>query len=326
VVELSGEQRRDPTTGAWCIVAPERGARPVVLAAPRRLSMPASQCPFCPGHEGYTMPTLAELPGEHGWSVRAFANKYPALRVEGQPWSRSEGPHGRQDGVGAHEVVVESPLHDTPLWGLSGQQERALRVAQMRMRDLWNDVRIQHLLWFRNRGVMAGASQPHPHAQILGGTAVPLLVDTLARRSVAHADGAGRTLVGAVADWEREQRVRFLGRFGDVEAFCAYAPRFAFETWLVPVERGPTFRGVDRLAGLAAALDTVLRALADLLDDPDHNVVLYEAPRGREAGFCWHVRISPRMVAPAGFEIGGGGSIVHTSPEEAASLLREAMR
>ena len=74
------EVRQDPTTGAWCVLSGDRGHRPVRLVTPV-LEEPA-QCPFCPGNEGVTLPTLASVEGPDGWLVRAFPNRYPALRVE----------------------------------------------------------------------------------------------------------------------------------------------------------------------------------------------------------------------------------------------------
>ena len=324
-MELMREQRRDPTTGLTCIVAPERGARPMVTRQAPSVQLDPAACPFCPGNEHTTMQTLAWR-GDP-WSVRAFPNKYPALRVEGETWNRADGGYAVQDGVGAHEVIVESPVHDRPLWTQPGQQRLALDVARERMADLARDERIRHLLWFRNRGVMAGASQPHPHAQVLGGTAVPPLVEQMTHRFKAYQQREGRPLMSALLDWEEQQGHRWLGSFGGVRAFCAYAPRVAFETWIVPANASPRFREASDadLTGLADALDAVLRGLADLLDDPSFNVVIYEAPRDGESGFGWHARVMPRLVAPAGWELGGGGSIVHVAPEHAATLLRGAM-
>ncbi len=320
------EQRRDPTLGTWCVVSSERGGRPILLRTPALAQVSPQDCPFCPGHEDRTTPTIASLPAGEDWRVRAFANLYPALRVEGQPWRLAEGPWDRADGVGAHEVIAESRSHDRPLWMQPGQQALALQLVARRMRDLAKDTRLVHLTWFRNHGALAGASQPHPHSQIVGSTVVPALVAEMVRRAEHHREERGRALLDDIRQHERGG-VREVWRADGVVAFCAFAPRFSFETWIVPDQGGPRMRDASDalLEAVGAALDRVLTGISDALDQPAYNVVLYEAPAGGEVGFRWHLRVMPRLVAPAGFEVMGGGTVLHVAPEEAAAVLREAM-
>ena len=77
------EQRQDPTTGAWVVLSGDRGHRPIRLVTPELSPIDPSDCPFCRGNESVTLPTLAERTDASGWLVRAFPNRFPALRVEG---------------------------------------------------------------------------------------------------------------------------------------------------------------------------------------------------------------------------------------------------
>lgn len=323
------EQRRDPTLGTWCVISGERGHRPLPLVLPTLSPVSRERCPFCPGNEAATTATLMRVDDDDGhWLVRAFPNRYPALRVEGEVRRVAVGPFDRSEGIGAHEVIVETPHHDRPIWRTPGQSLLALQLARARHADLARDHRLVHLGWFRNHGALAGASQPHPHAQVLGSAEVPRLTGEMSARCAAHRQRTGRDLLSDVLDLELDSGVRLLGVSQGVAAFCAFAPRFPFEVWVVPISGGPRFYEAsdEQLGGVATLLDQVLPALMHQLDQPDHNVVLYSAPVGGEAGFRWHLRLTPRLVALGGYEISEGGTIIHAAPEEAASVLREAMR
>lgn len=119
------ELRKDPITGRWVIISTERALRPKDYTHPLESRNENSDCPFCEGHESMTPPeVLAYRPngGEHdtpGWTVRVFPNKYPALRIEGELNRRGDGIFDRMNGVGAHEVIIESPNHLETLSSIS---------------------------------------------------------------------------------------------------------------------------------------------------------------------------------------------------------------
>lgn len=324
---MSGPQiREDPTTGVRCVLSGDRGHRPIRLVTPELAPVSTRDCPFCPGNEHVTLPTLASREGPEGWLVRAFPNRYPALRVEGVPEGGHEGPWGWASGVGAHEVIAESRQHTLPLWEQPEQMRLALHVARERLEDLHHDQRLRHVTWFRNHGALAGASQPHPHAQIVGSHVVPAQMKNMAERLMARAH-AGGGLIDDIREHELQVGVRVVGADSRVVAICPFAPRFSFETWLIPAQAGPRFFEADAevVDALASAMCQVLRAVHRVLDPPAYNAVLYTAPRGGERGFGWHVRLTPRRVALGGYEVMSGGTILHISPEEAAARLREVI-
>jgi UDPglucose--hexose-1-phosphate uridylyltransferase len=186
------ELRTDPTTGDVVVISPERTARPHHLLPGRRVERPGATCPFCPGHEASTPPTLASVERQGRWVVRAFANKYPGLGIEGPLERRAHGPYDRVSGVGAHEVVVESPQHEIAPWRSLAQMCDALSVAQVRMRDLARDSRFRQLCWFRNDGPEAGGSLGHPHAQVMALPDVPPTIRRMMRRCRRHWDSQSR--------------------------------------------------------------------------------------------------------------------------------------
>ncbi len=319
------EIRRDPTTGEEVVIATDRVARPRHLEPGRVLDEGVDSCPFCPGHEAHTPPTIAAIERDGAWTARAFPNKYPALRIEGALERRASGPYGRVSGVGAHEVIVESRDHHALIWRSPATVVDALRLARDRMRDLSRDGRFRQLAWFRNVGPEAGASLGHPHAQILALPDVLPLHRRLADRFAQHWKEHDRELMQDLLDHDLADGSRIVWEHPRLVAMCPWAPRLPFEVWLVPAAPMPSFLDADDalLAVLAEGMCRVLAAQARVLADPPYNAVLYTCPQeGAHPGFRWHVRLLPRLSALAGFELGSGATMHGSPPEDAAALLR----
>jgi UDPglucose--hexose-1-phosphate uridylyltransferase len=145
------ELRKDPITGRWVIISTERSRRPMdFLRDGASINGGAKNCPFCPGNESRTPPEIlvygrngggANTPG---WSIRVVPNRFPALKIEGELDREGEGLFDKMNGVGAHEIVVETAEH---LASLATLPERAVEdvlwAYRDRMLDLKNDKRFR---------------------------------------------------------------------------------------------------------------------------------------------------------------------------------------
>lgn len=318
------EVRADPLTGDRVVLSPDRFVE-------RRVRLPddagPDACPFCPGHEAHTRPTIDQVPRDGAWAARAFANRFPALVVEERLEAVSEGLFHALAGVGAHEVLVEAPEH-APLHTLPvARTEAALALAVARLRDLRQDERLAQLLWFRNHGVGAGASQAHPHAQIVGLPYVPERTARAIGRARAAWDGS-RSLVARVVDGERASP-RALFTDGPIAAFCPFAPAAPFEVWLASTRAagGLADADDDELAGLASAMHRVGRALAVTLGEaPTATHALGPPERAGDPRWLgWHVRVSPRWGMGGALELATGDAMHGVFPEDAAEALRSAL-
>jgi UDPglucose--hexose-1-phosphate uridylyltransferase len=174
------ELRKDPITRRWVIIANERAARPSDFPKGEPEAAPSATCPFCEGREGATPPEIAAVrrpgtgPNTPGWQVRVVPNKYPALRIEGTTDVTVDGLFERMGGVGAHEVIVETPDHAVhPALMRPDQLASVLWMYRERYCDLDRDPRFKYLLLFRNHGRQAGASLAHPHSQLIALPIVP---------------------------------------------------------------------------------------------------------------------------------------------------------
>ena len=333
------EFRQNLATKEWIIIAAERVRRPVehVHTHPPMPTLPpySPTCPFCPGNEAMTLPATTVLPpgtGAGNWLVRAVPNKYPALTMLAhdevcRACSTRMGPYLRRDGVGRHEVIVETPRHNEDLPMLSPEHMvQVVTVYRQRYRALAQTDSTELVLLFRNHGEKAGTSLIHPHAQIVASSVVPFLVRNKLYEGQRYFDAYNRCVYCDMINYEREQGDRIILENEHFIALAPYASGVPYEMLLLPRHHHATFGtiGDDELQDLASVLQNLLARLWRLLDDPDYNFVIDTAPRHMALVpfYHWHLEVYPRLTTPAGFEIGSGIGINVVEPERAAAELR----
>ncbi len=326
------EWRRDPILDRWVVVAPERSQRPSdfqVERSPRK----SGRCPFCPGNEANTPPeVLAYGPPERtpdtpGWHVRVVPNKFPAIR-DLPPDAGRRGPYRWMNGMGRHEIVIETPEHTADLDGQSpAQVAEVLRIWAERSRQLARDPRWRYVQVFKNVGHSGGASLEHSHSQIIALPFVPARLQRELAAFVRYRRDTGRCVLCEMVAWELADRQRLVYRHGGFVAFAPFASRFPGEVWITPrphTSDYTTLNAGDRLA-LAQTLLGAIQALVKTFDRPPYNLVLHTVPVGaREAdAYHWRLEILPRLSITAGFELGTGCYINPLPPEVAAGWLRD---
>jgi len=329
------ELRTDPISGRWVIIATERAARPTDFKTEPIEINDVDRCPFCQGRERMTPPEIYAIrdPGTPrdgpGWRVRVVSNKFPALRIEGDTVQTQVGMFTRMDGVGAHEVIIETTDHHTHLGLLSVPHVAAVVNAYLeRYRDLDNDPRFEYALLFRNHGRTAGASLSHPHSQLIALPVVPKRAAEEVEACERYFGKRGGCVFCHILEQELAARERVVFENDRFVALQAYAARFPFETWVLPKQHGASFGelGTADILQLADALRTTLNCLHVCLGNPPYNFIVHTAPYHYQArhAYHWHLEIMPRLTQVAGFEWGSGFFINPVVPEAAARFLREA--
>lgn len=320
--------RKDPVVDRWVIIAPERADRPNALLRPHA-GQDGEPCPFCPGNEHLTPPELLVFNGgEPGWSLRVVPNRYPALRTEIQMARAGHGLFDSMAGVGAHEVVIETPEHDQTMARLSAPQiERVLQAWRERMIDLSRDIRLKALLAFKNHGRPAGATLSHAHSQLVALPFVPPALAEELQGARRHFDAKERCVFCDVLAQELKDRERIVLETEGMVAIAPWAARSPFETWIIPRDHDSSFESASghALRSAADALRTVLRKIDVALEQPAYNLLLHTMPlrEAKNDWYHWHVELKPALTLQAGFEWASGCSINPTPPEEAASFLRQ---
>jgi UDPglucose--hexose-1-phosphate uridylyltransferase len=315
------------------IISTDRQKRPNDFRLERAAILGREHCPFCPGHEAMTPPEVLSYrqnggaPNTPGWEVRVVPNKFPALQVEGTLDREGEGMFDRMNGIGAHEVIIETPDHDRGLAAMSEAEiERVLWAFRERMLDLKQDHRLRYILVFKNQGAEAGATLEHPHSQLIALPIVPDFVREEIEGARRHFEVKERCVFCDIIHQDLGDGRRVIQENADVIALAPYAPRFAFETWLLPKRHGARFEEAARheYESLARLLKAVLQRLDRALETPPYNLVVHTSPFSENVPdqYHWHVEIMPKLTRVAGFEWGTGFYINPTSPEEAARVLR----
>jgi UDPglucose--hexose-1-phosphate uridylyltransferase len=326
--------RQDPTTRDWVILAPERAQRPRDVGVERRGRVRRAHdptCPFCPGNEEMTPAELMRVPPERpGWAVRVVGNRFAALTDDRVLERREAGRLFREmDGIGHHEVIIETPRHDRTIAHMTeAEVEAILRAYQARYRALRGDARIRYVIIFKNHGERAGTSLEHPHSQIVATPVAPLALRQKYEIAIRHWDDTGRCLYCDVIDAELEAKARVVLETPAFVVFHPWASRAVYETWIAPRRHQPSFAQVSDadLGELARTLRATLRGLDAVLGDPDFNLIVHSAPVADEAQsyYLWHIRVLPRVATIAGFELGSGIYVSTVLPEESAARLRAA--
>lgn len=329
------ELRQDPTTREWVIVAPERAKRPQQAPKKRRADeLPDwdESCPFCPGNENRTPDEVFRIPVSSeasAWEVRVVPNLFAALSPSENFTKIEDGQFFRKTaGTGVHEVIIETPSHNTPMALMSHQQvERVLVAYQERYNTLKKNPQFKFITIFKNHGWASGTSLVHSHSQLV---ATPIPAPYYHRRfdvAVGYYANFGRCLYCDLLAKELEGGERIVAQTKEFVVFHPYASRVPWEARIVPKKHCSSF-GLfpsTHLPELAMVLKDTLLCLYQALDNPAFNLIIDTTITEDEESpyYHWHIRIVPRLHLIAGFEMGSGIYINTALPEETASLMKQ---
>ena len=232
--------RRDPIIGRWIITATERSKRPVdFITLPKESS--GGFCPFCYGNESKTPPEIAAFrkpgsaPNTGDWWLRVVPNKFPALTVEGSLDRRGDGMYDLMTGIGAHEVIIETPKHGARMGNYDLRQiEELLWMYRNRVMELSKDQRFRYMLIYKNKGQEAGETLDHPHSQLIAIPTVPKRVNEEIDGSKTYYEFKERCVYCDMVRQEISDGKRTVFENREFLAFEPFASRVPFETWIVP--------------------------------------------------------------------------------------------
>ena len=328
------ELRKDPITGRWVIIATDRAKRPSDFIR-QPVPPPSKQiCPFDYGNEHKTPPEVLAYRNsgnrdEPGWRVRVVPNKFPVLGIEGELNRQGDGMYDKMNGVGAHEVIIEGPEHNKTFAELSEKLiEEVLWAFRDRVNDLKKDRRFRYIILFKNFGEAAGASLEHPHSQLIALPVIPKRVKEEVEAAKLFYEFKERCIFCDIIRQESSAATRLVTETDRFTVLEPYAPRFPFETWILPKRHESHFEDADAptLANLAWVLRTTIRKIDKVLERPAYNFIFHSSPVQEQPldYYHWHIEIIPKLTKVAGFEWGTGFYINPTPPEESAKFLREA--
>lgn len=327
------ELRKDPITRRWVILALDRAKRPNDFDYAEEKN--ESYCPFDYGNEGSTPKEVLAFrasgskPNSSGWWVRVVPNKFPALNGK----ELVKEPHGMYDkisGYGYHEVIIETPEHNTNFSEMSKKQFKEVLWAYVkRFNEIKKDENIKYIQLFKNKGKRAGASLKHPHSQLIATPIIPMTILDELEGAKDYFNFRDRCVFCDIVRQEIDEKDRVVFQTENFLTYAPYASRFPYETSIIPKKHSHNFGDIEDneelLEELAESFYKLFRRFKKVLKDPPFNVVLHTAPFNEktEEYFHWHFEIIPRLTNIAGFEWGTGFYINTLSPEKAAKDLRK---
>jgi UDPglucose--hexose-1-phosphate uridylyltransferase len=327
------ELRKDPIVGRWVIISTERGKRPTDFPSITK-AKESKLCPFCPSNEASTPPEVYSIrdngssPNTAGWSLRVVPNRYPALRIEGDINREGEGIYDKMNGIGAHEVIIETPDHMKDMVDLEQSQiEKIIWAYRERFLDLKKDPRFKYILIFKNEGEAAGASLEHSHSQLIATPILPKRVIEELQGAKQYYDYKERCIFCDIVKQEINEKARIVSQNDLFVAIEPFASRFPFETWILPRYHDASFEYIkmEQITPLVGVLKDTLTRLSVALNRPPYNLMVHTAPLDNrdQKEYHWHIEIIPKLTKVAGFEWGSGFYINPTIPEDSAKFLSE---
>jgi UDPglucose--hexose-1-phosphate uridylyltransferase len=329
------ELRRDPIGGRWIIVDTDHPNKPQDYEYEPASWKTGGTCPFCYGNESLTPPEISSVrdphthPNTSGWQVRAVPNKFPALQIEGLIDRRGLGIYDMSNGIGAHEVIIETPYHNKDIPDLlESEVENIISMYCQRALDLAKDKRFKYLLIFKNYGPAAGASLEHPHTQLIALPMVPKNVKEEIDGARNYFEYRERCIFCDMIRQEIDDKERTISENKYFISFCPFVSRFPFEIWITPKKHVACFcqTSPEEVSALASILKDVVTRTKKLFTELSYNFIIHSIPVNSDAnpeGYHWHLEFMPKLTRVAGFEWGTGFYVVPTPPEIAARLLRE---
>lgn len=320
-IKFSSELRFDLVNKDWVVIATGRGKRPEMFKKEKRIKIdiPKKKCPFCLKSE---KPLLAY---PHSFVV---PNKYPAFLPHLNFEKKIEGNlYETMNAVGFCELVITQD-HDKSLAQLSKSTvKEVIDCYQARYLDLMEKSYVNYISIFHNHGAEAGASQPHPHSQIITSPLIDRDLEGALLSAKKYFKKNKKCVYCQMIDWEKKAKQRIVFENEDFLAIAPFASKAAFEITISPKNHLPYFERINEKEkqGLAEALQKSLAKLYKGLRDPAYNFYLHTSPSdGKDYSYYhWHWTILPKTATWAGFEIGTRMEISTIAPEKAAEYLRK---
>lgn len=328
------ELRRDPIGGRWVIVDTDHSNLPVDYEFEAFIPTD-NDCPFCYGNENLTPHEIESFRDPNtavntpGWQVRVVPNKFPALKIEGELDRRGLGIYDILNGVGAHEVIIESPYHHKDTSDLLNEEvEKFISMLCRRSHDLIRDKRFKYLMIFKNYGPAAGASLQHPHTQLIALPMVPKNVLEEIKGAEKYFEFRERCIFCDMMLQELQEKERIISENEHFLSFCPFVSRFPFEIWIMPKQHYCCFCSLscEQIPFLAAMLKETITKVKNIFNNVSYNYIIHSSPPNADINnerYHWHIEFIPKLMSVAGFEWGSGFYTVPTPPELAAKYLRQ---
>lgn len=338
------ELRKDPISGNWTIIINRKPDIAAILekAQIREREHDAGVSDFCEGREHETPSEIAAIrhsgsaSNEPGWNVRVIPEKYPVLQIHGELENRGVGLYDTTSGIGAHEIIIESPRAGEFFPDFSLRQfESVFSIYKERMLDLKRDPRFRYVLLHKAHDEDGEQLKNHSFSHLIATPRTPLFVKIELQNAKTHYAYKERCLFCDIVHQEKDTQQRIVLENDVYIALAPFASRSPFQLMILPKRHETFYEWNNEPHPLAAMMQKLFRTMARALGNIRYIMVLHSGPNiatGKQRGYWrtlekdyhWHIELTPQMTSFHSFELGSGFQVNPISPEIAAEFLRQA--
>lgn len=319
----------------WTLFAPERLKRPNNLDNKKDTSnkdIANEKCPFDMHKEEYTPHEITRITQNGECQCRVVPNLYNALSIDIQPNSTRENFFEKFNGFGAHEVVIETPIHDKQIWDYSfNDLTNYLTIIQSRVLALKNDSRLEYISVFKNQGEEAGASMTHSHSQIMALPFLPKKIKEEIEYKKEYFQKHKRALLDDLVYEELQNGDNIIAQNLEFVLYSPYASSFPFEVKIVSKKKLSSLLEFSKsdISALSDILKEFFTKFYKALGEISFNMVINNCPykdydEKTKEFYRFNIEIKPRIYKQAGFELDSEININVVLPEQAAKVYKES--
>lgn len=334
------EFRKDPVSMQWVIIAPERGRQPLYneLQIHKKEAEHDPNCPFCHGNESFTSRDIFAFHNKkQEWIVRVFANKFPSLKVETEVQMHPEGLHEFYSGVGAHEIIINTPFHNKTFADLDLENfEAVLKAMQARIRDLYNDRRLKYISVMHSCGKLKNSTIEHSYSQLIALPLIPDQIQSVFKNAKDYFIDTERCVYCDLIYQNLKNNELIVLENENFICLSPYAAKTPFELSIFPKAHQHDFSTIpnNQIKSLAILFQETLIRISKALNKPSFSFALRSSPNLQsfsasnrlnhfEHFFHWHIEIKPHLSFNCSSELLSGIPVNTVAPETAAEFLRE---
>lgn len=337
------ELRRDPVSGRWVIVENRKIDIDALISRSQlqHAANSADACEYCEHHEYetpseiYAIRRMGGLANEANWSVRVVPEVYPLLQIHGELNNRGLGLYDLMDGIGAREIIVETPRHGEFFQHFSVQQfEDVFAVYKSRILDLKLDTRFRYVLLHKLHGDFDDSKSNHSFSHLLASPITPFRVKAELMNAEMHFANKERCLFCDIIHQEQSMEARVVL---ENQAFIVLSPSASqrpFQVVILPKRHEAFFEWNNELHDLASLFHDLWKRFSTVLGDFRYALSLHSGPniaagkrknywKTLERDFHWHIELTPNLTDTKNFDRDSGFEINPVPPELATSLLRK---
>lgn len=287
-------RRRNPLTGQWVLVSPHRANRPW-MGQVEKLSLPLlpdydPNCYLCPGNTR----TSGETNDDYK-STLVFDNDFSALlppSEESIKVMKTNVLFQAEEESGICKVVCFSPKHNLSLPEMS--VSNITQIVNTWIRQillLGNDINIQYVQVFENKGAVMGCSQPHPHSQIWATKHIPNepFLETLHQKE--YFETHHHCLLCDYLEQERKEKTRIVVENDHFTALVPFWAVWPFEILVVANDHIASMPSLSQLqqVGLADIMKKITVKYDNLFETSfPYSMGFHGEPNDCEDHHEWH--------------------------------------